>query len=126
MNPRFFRMSMIIQILALVTLACGVFSGKELPASVPTELSEAQPTEPIMVDEPTESPKIDVPAAPTESPEQLPDREVQLDEEYRSLEGGFAFRPITGYEFDEIFGFVTMIAPNGDPDLGPAIIMIER
>lgn len=45
-------------------------------------------------------------------------------EEQRSEEGGFAFRTIPGYSFDSAFGYVTMQAPDADPDVGPVIVLI--
>lgn len=38
--------------------------------------------------------------------------------------GGFACQTIPGYTVEEIFGFASMEAPDADPDLGPAVLLI--
>jgi hypothetical protein len=115
MNPKFSRISLVFLTLVLVTLACGLFNGEEPPPVTPTQQSEEQPAAP---------PPTDEPEAPTDMPEQAPKPEVPLGEAYRSQEGGFEFRPLLDYDLEESFGLAAMIAPNGNPDSGPAIIMI--
>ncbi|MDY6876575.1 MAG: hypothetical protein SWK90_10310 [Chloroflexota bacterium] len=50
--------------------------------------------------------------------------DVTLGEEVRSDMGGFAFQPIPDYIVEEAFGFASMEAPDADPELGPAVMMI--
>ena len=48
--------------------------------------------------------------------------EISLGEEYRSEEGGFAFRRIPNYSVESLpGGYTTMLAPNADPFFGPVI-----
>ncbi len=62
------------------------------------------------------------PIEEAENPKPPPN--VDLENEYRSEEGGFAFQPIPDYSFEEFFGLVSMEAPDANPDLGPFIFMI--
>jgi hypothetical protein len=67
------------------------------------------------------------PPEPTETtpPEPTAASAVVLGEEQRSDMGGFAFQPIPGYEVEESFGIVGMDAPDGDPDIGPAVMILS-
>ncbi|MCX6053889.1 MAG: hypothetical protein NTZ74_03045 [Chloroflexi bacterium] len=47
-----------------------------------------------------------------------------LGEEYRSEKGGFSLQKIAGYDFDDFEGIVSMKAPDGDPDIGPVVIVM--
>jgi hypothetical protein len=48
-----------------------------------------------------------------------------LGEEQRSEYGGFTFRPIQGYQVAEDGGMIGISAPDGDPDIGPAILILS-
>jgi hypothetical protein len=50
--------------------------------------------------------------------------ETGLGEELRSDYGGFACATIPGYTAEEAFGFVSMEAPDADPEIGPAILLM--
>jgi hypothetical protein len=58
--------------------------------------------------------------------EQLPASppKVELGEEYMSEAGGYAFKTIPGYQVEEFYGLVTMLAPDADPEIGPGITML--
>ncbi|MCP4426976.1 MAG: hypothetical protein GY803_21000 [Chloroflexi bacterium] len=92
-------------IVVLAIPACGSSDDSE---SVAVE-EAAAPTEPPAA---TEAPTA-VPPTPTPS--------IPLGDEYRSEEGGYAFHTIPDYEIEEFYGFVTMMGPDADPNLGPAI-----
>ena len=47
----------------------------------------------------------------------------KLGEEFRSDFGGFSFRKIATYTFEEGFGIMQMTAPGGNPEIGPAIML---
>lgn len=49
---------------------------------------------------------------------------TELGEELRSEMGGFVCQTIPGYTVEEAFGFASMEAPDADPDLGPAVLLI--
>jgi len=49
---------------------------------------------------------------------------TQLGDEYRSVEGGYAFEVVPGYELEEFYGLVSMQTPDADPDVGPSIMLI--
>jgi hypothetical protein len=111
MNRKLLPISVLL-ILALVTMGCGLFgkSAEPTPTTAPTKAPEATNTP-----KPTDTPE------PSEPPAAL---EGDLGEEYRSEEGGFAFQAIPDYTVDEFFGMVSMVAPNANPELGPAIMMM--
>ncbi len=46
-----------------------------------------------------------------------------LGDEYRSESGGFSIRKALDYEFQDTIGIVSMIAPGGDEDMGPGIMV---
>jgi hypothetical protein len=60
---------------------------------------------------------------PSTAPTPVP--ATALGEEQRSEYGGFTFRPIQGYEVAEELGMVSIFAPDGDPDIGPAILIMS-
>jgi hypothetical protein len=93
-------------IVLLANLACGL-GGKssEEPAA----------TEPPA---PTNTP------ASTNTPEPPPAPAVTLGEEQRVDDGGFAYQMIPDYTVDGFYGFVSLEAPDADPDVGPAIMMM--
>ncbi len=66
-------------------------------------------------------------ATPTATalPEPTRTPEFTLGEEMRVESGGFAFRTIQGYEVAEEPGMVGVSAPDGDPDIGPAILILS-
>ncbi|MCA9921002.1 MAG: FxLYD domain-containing protein, partial [Anaerolineales bacterium] len=80
--------------------------------------AEEEPPTPTNPPAATEAPSAT--AVPTASPTP----EIPLGDEYRSDDGGFAFRTIPAYEVEEFSGFVSMMGPNSDPNLGPAIAFI--
>jgi len=49
---------------------------------------------------------------------------IQLGEEYRSEEGGYAFNLVPDYVFEEFFGIMSLDAPDADPDVGPTLVLI--
>ena len=48
---------------------------------------------------------------------------AELGEKHRNF-GGFAFQTIAGYTLKEEMGFVSMEAPDADPELGPFILLM--
>lgn len=108
----------IILVLMSATLACGLFGGGPEPAGEESPATEDAPLEEAAPEEPAEA----QPAG--EAPAAQPPGNILLGEEYRSEEGGYAFHPIPEYELEEFFGLATMVAPDGDPDLGPMVLLI--
>ena len=88
-------------ILAL-NLACSLGKSKEEPA--PTQEAAVQ-------------------IAPTSAAPE-PESTVQLGELRRFEQAGFAMRVIPGYEVEDMDGFINMLAPGADPDIGPVITVI--
>jgi hypothetical protein len=106
----------VLSILMLVTLSCGFLSKTE-PTEVPVPTKEPEPTkgpQPTKEPEPTKKPE------PTTPPE--PD--VELGEEIRSEDGGYSFNTIPGYTTEEAFGMASVEAPDADPDMGPALMLM--
>ena len=101
------RWLILLAILALVisSLACGLVSGGQETA--PEVAPTTEPTESTSSDNPIEEvpaeeePTDQMPAE--ESGDPGPPPNVDLDDEYRSEEGGYAFQPIPGYELEEFF-----------------------
>lgn len=91
-----------VLMLALAGLACSLFGGS----------ATSQNGEPVQPG----------PAGATSAPSGS--SQAGLGEQQRSEEGGFAFRSISGYSLDSAFGFVTMQAPDADPDIGPVFVLI--
>jgi len=54
----------------------------------------------------------------------LPIRDERLGEVYESMEGGFSFQQVIGYELVEFFGVVSMTPPDADQISGPMISLI--
>lgn len=50
--------------------------------------------------------------------------EIQLGDEYRSTEGGYAFKEVPGYTLEDFAGIVSMFAPEADVVVGPQLTMI--
>jgi hypothetical protein len=53
-----------------------------------------------------------------------PKDSAYLGEEYRSEEGGFSIQKIKDYEFNDVIGIVNMLAPGGDKNIGPGIMVL--
>lgn len=49
-------------------------------------------------------------------------RDPVLGETFRSEEGGYIINKVVDYEFEESFGMVVMLAPDGHPETGPMIM----
>jgi ligand-binding sensor domain-containing protein len=111
MNSRF-KSIFILLILALVVSACGGSDKENEAKATPSPTKAATQT-------PTAEPTA------TKTPEPTATPEVVLGEEQRNDYGGFAFRPIPGYEVEEEASLVGMDAPDGDPDIGPAVLMLS-
>jgi sugar lactone lactonase YvrE len=112
MKTKTFRFLLMILMLALATLACGI-GGSE------TETPEAD--QPAAA--PTESPAAESPASAGEAqPTEAAAPGVTLGEVMRFEDQGFSFQPIPDYQLDSSFG-VQMLAPNADPDQGPAFML---
>ena len=120
------RICAFVLILVFTTLACQLFNGEPTPdeSATVTQAAETDPAVPTATDEklPEQAPTATEPQDEPEKPAEEP--VIELDEAYRSTEGGYSFRPIPDYVLDEFFGFATMIAPDGSPDSGPAILLI--
>jgi len=101
MQRRSFLALTSVLMLALAGLACSLFDGS----------TTSQNGEPVQ-------PGSGASSAPSGS------SQAGLGEQQRSEEGGFAFRSVSGYSLDSAFGFVTMQAPDADPDVGPVIVLI--
>ena len=98
------RLSFLIIVLILSSLACKMLSPKE--SDTPAEL----PAAPTATSAPVS----------TETPPAL---DVPLGEEIRLSDQGFAFRPLPDYQLDTTFG-AQMLAPDADPDTGPAFMLV--
>jgi len=112
-------------LIVATTLACGIFGGRDESTGMPGPTVQSNNVGPI--DEPVEQQPLDEPASDDNSVEQsesshLPD--FDLGDEYRSEEGGYIFKPIPDYEFEEFFGLATMVAPDAKEDLGPILMLI--
>ena len=70
--------------------------------------------------EATEAPAATSTSAPTNTPEPA----VSLGDEYRSEDGGFAFRQVSGWNTEEFFGIASHSPPDADEDTGPTILLI--
>ena len=53
-----------------------------------------------------------------------PSRDDRLGEPYESLEGGFSFQQIAGYDLEEFYGIVSMSPRDADQTTGPMITLI--
>jgi hypothetical protein len=62
---------------------------------------------------------------PTATPNQSAAKSgITLGEEFRSEGGGFAFKKVPGYKFSETIGILQMLAPGGNLDTGPGIVLM--
>jgi hypothetical protein len=85
----------------------------------------ASPTE--IGAEPTVAPKSTKAAAARPTPTKAAaTSETGMVEERHSDEGGFTFLVIPDYEVTDEGGQVQMLAPDGDPDLGPVVMLMAR
>ena len=103
-----FRLWLPVAALVLLSLACGFGRGSEDESTAvppPTPAAVAATTEP----EPTAAP---------------PQADMALGDAYRSEEGGYSVGSVPGYQVDGFAGFATMIAPGGNADDGPIIVLI--
>ncbi|MFC1996914.1 hypothetical protein ACFLXI_04820 [Chloroflexota bacterium] len=112
-------------ILVTSMLACGLFSWKN--ESNDTTSNTDQSTYSVSPDESITQQALEDQTSPDNIPERTestPVADPDLRDEYRSPEGGYAFKPIPDYEFEEFFGLTTMIAPDANSDLGPVFMLI--
>jgi hypothetical protein len=100
---------------------CGDQPGEGAPAPTVTPIPLVSPT-PI-AGAPTPAPTSTPTPTPTAAPSSTPRPEIDLGEERRNEEGGYAYRVIPGYRLDKAFGFDTMTAPDADPDIGPIVAL---
>ena len=114
MKTTTYRIWLVIMILALATLSCGLFTGDR---DEDREAEGAPPQAGTEEDMP-------VPDEDLSAPDEEDAPEILLGDEFRSSEGGYAFRVVPGYEIEEIFGLVTMAAPGVDPEVGPVFVLI--
>ena len=98
----------VLVFIVLFTLGCGSSTEEtEAPTDAPKP-TVVQPTKP--------------PPTETMSPEPT-ETKIPLDDEYRSEAGGYSFHPVPGYEFTEDEGFAIMLAPDGNSQNGPTLIL---
>jgi hypothetical protein len=122
------RWFIILAILALVTssLACGLVNGGDetsIEAAPIDQPVESTSSDNLLEEAPAdEEPADQLPVEESEDP--APPPSVDMDNEYRSEEGGYAFLPIPGYELEEFLGLASMAAPDANPDLGPMLLLI--
>lgn len=112
-------------LIVVSTLACGIFGGSDDFANMPGPT--VQSNDSVPPDEFVEQQPLDEPVSDDNSVKQSetsPLTELDLGDEYRSVEGGYVFRPIPDYEFEELFGLATMVAPDAKADLGPILMLI--
>ncbi len=138
MNSKLNRITIVLLILAIITLAaCSGGSDEQAaaPTDAPPQATEAPTEAPATVEEPaevaeepeaTEEPEAETEAAQeTEPPkEETAVSEITLGEEYRSDEAGFAFLTIPDYIVEGEFGMTGMYAPDADSDIGPSIMFM--
>ncbi|MEJ2746330.1 MAG: hypothetical protein P8183_00185 [Anaerolineae bacterium] len=110
------RKSLLFCVLLMLALALPACGGQDEGEPAQTEATAVPTTPPTATKAPT--------ATAVPSPTPIPTPEIPLGDEYSSQEGGFAFRTIPEYEVEEFYGFVSMMGPNSDPNLGPAIALI--
>jgi ligand-binding sensor domain-containing protein len=72
----------------------------------PEAAATAMPTPTVVTGKPTKAAQVDA-----------------LGPEQRNEEGGFAFRPVAGYESETFGRDVYMLAPDADPDTGPMFLL---
>jgi len=129
MNAKFYRITVFVLALALATLACGLMANEptpsEIPAAAATESNSAEPTTVRTAAVEDIQPTNTAAPTATEEPTSTPEPEIVLGEEYHSNVGGFVFRQLLGYEFEDDNGFVTIQNPDSDPDTGPGIVLFR-
>ncbi len=96
MNHRIVKLSAILSVMILVSLACGFGSKKS------TE--EMEPNEPVQEENNISGEDNDI-----------------LGEEFRSEVGGFSIRKVKGYGFNDVFGIIAMNAPDANQEVGPGL-----
>lgn len=97
---------MIVFVLIAMSLACNLPIGrKDVPTEFPAQVEVEQPTETVAASEGSEASM------------------AELSDTFRSEEGGYSFRAIPGWIIEEVAGFATMVAPDGDDDSGPMIAL---
>jgi hypothetical protein len=111
-----------ILVLLVSAFACGIFDRPDERTDMPVQT--AAPTEISSADDSKEQQEGVSSDQLTEKSEAAPLPDVDLDDEYRSDAGGYAFQPISGYEFEEFFGLAALVAPDANPDLGPMLMLI--
>jgi len=100
MSPKISRIYTVIAILALASLACGLpFSSKK-----------------------TTAPASDQPK--TTATTSANTATLQPGERYDSPGGGFSLIKVPKYTFTDTLGIVTMLAPDGNQDTGPIILVM--
>ena len=99
MKTTAYQIYIVLAIFSLATLSCGLFARDK----------DAEPAEESAA--PQALAEEDAPA-------------IDLGDEYRSVEGGYAFNVIPGYKLEEAFGLVSMQESGADPDVGPFLMLI--
>ncbi len=105
MKTKTSQLFIVLVVLVLASLACQtVLGGKSEDQALENApaLEQAEPSgpEPASQDSPDEN-------LPTEP-------EIQLGDEYRSEEGGYAFRTVPGFVTEEFIGFASLVAPDSE------------
>ncbi len=99
-------LGMIVFVLFAASLACNLPIGrKDDPTESPVQIEVEQPTEAVSASERDET------------------STAELSDAFRSEEGGYSFRAIPAWVVEEVAGFATMIAPDGNDDSGPMIAL---
>ena len=124
MKPQRFFILVAILALTAATLACNLITGKSDEGAVEKEsIDEITESSPKVKPEdltPIETQEV---SAPTDQPDQ--DKyNVNLGDEYRSAEGGFAFQTPSDFTPQEFFGIVMMEGPDATEGQGPLILMM--
>ena len=99
------RIAVFLLAVGLVSMACGLFGGEDLTPADSTQQPEGEA--PSIVEEPASPTEFPEKSADPEDAERLSDPEILLGEEYRSLEGGYAFQPIPGPLFSGVHTEIT-------------------
>lgn len=131
------RIILFVLALSLWLVACGGAEPTATPVPTAAPTQAVEPTEePVVeptaepVEEPTEEPVEEPTEEPAEEPTEEPTAEPEPTAEGDTTEavaedavvseaGGFSFMAPEGYESEVLGEFVTLAAPDADPDLGP-------
>jgi len=108
-----------IAILIFPILACKMFSGE------PTleEAKAASPTNTLATAKATHVASEEaLPTSTVVESDVVPD--VPMGEEHRSEVGGYTFRMVPDYTLEEMEGYTSLVAPDGDAQNGPAMILL--